>query len=373
MARLVEKRLIEEILADAGIGINGRNPWDISVKDDRFYRRVLFDGSLGLGESYMDGWWECDRLDEFFSKIIPTNPEAKIKRSKKLQYLALRSRVFDLSGKSRAYQVGKKHYDIGNDLFRLMLDRRMCYSCAYWETADTLDDAQEAKLDLICRKLGLKPGDRVLDIGCGWGSLIKYAAERYRVEAVGITVSAEQVGLGREICAGLPVEIRLQDYRDIDEPFDHIVSVGMFEHVGHKNYRTYMRMVHRCLRDGGLFLLPTIGKHFTENTFDPWLEKYIFPNTLVPSMKQIAAAADRSFIVEDWHNFSAHYDQTLMAWFGNLDSRWDTIRERYDDRFYRMWKYYLLSNAGAFRCRSVQLWQIVMSKHGVPGGYTSVR
>ncbi len=373
MALMTAKRLIEEILAHGGIGINGRNPWDITVKDDRFYTRVLTDGSLGLGESYMDGWWECDRLDEFFARIIPTNPEAKIKKSRKLQYLALRSRIFNLSKKSRAYEVGRKHYDTGNTFFRLMLDRRMCYSCAYWKTADTLDDAQEAKLDLICRKLGLKPRDRILDIGSGWGSLIKYAAERYGVEAVGITVSAEQVALGRELCAGLPVEIRLQDYRDIDEPFDHIASVGMFEHVGHKNYHTYMRVVERCLKDGGLFLLHTIGKHFTDNTFDPWLEKYIFPNTLVPSMKQIAASVDRSFVVEDWQNFGSYYDPTLLAWFRNLDSRWCRIRDRYDDRFFRMWKYHLLSNAGAFRCRSVQVWQIVMSKHGVPGGYTSVR
>lgn len=373
MAHESAKRLIEQILAQAGIEVNGRNPWDITVRDDRFYRRVLFDGSLGLGESYMDGWWECDRLDEFFSRIIPTNPERKIKGSVKLLYLGLRSRVFNLARKSRAYQVGRKHYDTGNDLFEIMLDRRMCYSCAYWDETNDLDDAQEAKLDLICRKLGLKPGDRLLDIGCGWGSLVKYAAERYGVEAVGITVSAEQASLGRELCAGLPVEIRLQDYRDIDEPFDHVASVGMFEHVGHRNYRTYMRVVHRCLKDGGLFLLHTIGKHYTENTFDPWMEAYIFPNTLVPSMKQIAAAAETSFIVEDWQNFGSDYDQTLLAWFGNFDSRWQEIRDRYDDRFYRMWKYYLLSDAGAFRCRSVQVWQIVMSKQGVPGGYRSIR
>jgi cyclopropane-fatty-acyl-phospholipid synthase len=367
------QRLIEAILAQAGISVNGRNPWDITVRDNRFYRRVLVDGSLGLGESYMDGWWECDRLDEFFSRIIPTNPEAKLKRSMKLLCFGIRSRVFNLGKKARAYQVGEKHYDIGNDLFKLMLDRRMCYSCAYWEAANDLDDAQEAKLDVICRKLGLRPGDRVLDIGCGWGSLIKYAAERYRVEAVGITVSAEQASLGRDLCAGLPVEIRLQDYRDIDEPFDHIVSVGMFEHVGHRNYRTYMRVVHKCLKDNGLFLLHTIGKDFTENSFDPWLEKYIFSNTLVPSMMQVAAAAEKLFVVEDWQNFGSHYDRTLLAWFRNFDSRWETIRDRYGERFYRMWKYYLLSNAGAFRCRSVQVWQIVMSKQGVPGGYRSVR
>jgi cyclopropane-fatty-acyl-phospholipid synthase len=254
-----------------------------------------------------------------------------------------------------------------------MLDRRLVYSCAYWKDADNLDDAQEAKLDLICKKLGLRKGDRVLDIGCGWGSFARFAAEKYGVRVVGITVSSEQAALGREMCEGLPVEIRLQDYREIDEKFDHVVSVGMFEHVGYKNYRIYMEVVRRCLRDEGLFLLHTIGNNISCIATDPWFDKYIFPNSVVPSVKQISSAMEGLFILEDLHNFGSYYDATLTAWFANFDRNWHSLTDRYDQRFYRMWKYYLLSCAGSFRSRCLQVWQMVLSKEGVPGGYQPAR
>lgn len=367
------KDLIQEILSCAGITINGDKPWDIRIWDERFYSRILRGGSLGLGESYMDGWWECERLDDFFSRVMYFNLEEKLKKDWRLILHLLQSAALNHGKKSRAFRVGEKHYDIGDDIYRNMLDKRMVYSCAYWKNADNLDDAQEAKLDLICRKLGLRRGERILDIGCGWGGLLKYACDRYGVEGAGLTVSKKQAELAKKICDGLPVEIRLQDYRDVDEKFDHIVSVGMFEHVGHKNYRTYMETVYRCLKDGGLFLLHTIGKNFSDFAMDPWFEKYIFPNSLVPSMKQIAAAAEKLFVVEDWHNFGPYYDQTLMAWFRNFDSNWHKLRDVYDERFYRMWKYYLLSCAGSFRARYLQVWQIVFSKKGLAGGYQTVR
>lgn len=369
----VLKGIVQDILSPAGIIINGSQPWDIQIRNDKFYQRVLSDGSLGLGEAYMDGWWECARLDDFFCRLIPSQPEDRMKKNWKLLFHILGSTIVNRGSKSRAFRVGERHYDIGNDLFRNMLDRRMVYSCAYWNESENLNDAQEAKLDLICRKLGLHPGDRVLDIGCGWGSFAKYAAEKYDVKVVGITVSREQIELGRELCAGLPVEIRLQDYRNVDSRFNHVVSIGMFEHVGCRNYRTYMATVHRCLKDGGLFLLHTIGNNRTKVTNDPWLDTYIFPNSLIPSMKQISASIEKLFVVEDWHNFSADYDPTLIAWFKNFDSGWDKLKEKYDERFYRMWKYYLLSCAGLFRSRYMQVWQIVFSKKGVPGGYCSVR
>lgn len=367
------KTYIKKILSPAGISIDGKNPWDLRVVHEGFYERVRREGGLGFGESYMDGWWECERIDEFFSRLMPTEPEKKIKKNLKLLISILNSVIFNPGKKSRAYQVGIRHYDIGNELYKYMLDRRMVYSCAYWKDAKTLDEAQEAKLDLICRKLGLKPGDRVLDIGCGWGSFAKYAAEKYGVGVVGITVSKEQAALGRELCEGLPVEIRFMDYRDADGLFDHIVSIGMFEHVGHKNYRTYMEKVHRRLKDNGLFLLHTIGNNVSQIIVDPWLEKYIFPNSLIPSMRQITTAIEGLFIVEDWHNFGYYYDTTLMSWFRNFDRNWDMLKGKYDERFYRMWEYYLLSSAGVFRSRTMQVWQIVLSKRGVPGGYTSIR
>lgn len=367
------RKTADDLLSLADVQINGPHPWDITVHNENFYRRVLDQGSLGLGESYMDGWWDCARLDQFFDRIVRADLEHKVRLNWRLLVQALWARVFNLQSKRRAFEVGERHYDLGNDLFEHMLDKRMVYSCAYWKNAHSLDRAQENKLDLICRKIGLKAGMRVLDIGCGWGSFVRYAAERYGAEAVGITVSKEQVALGRERCAGLPVEIRLQDYRDVDETFDHVVSVGMFEHVGYKNYRIFMKHVHNCLKDDGLFLLHTIGGDRSVKAPEPWTNKYIFPNGLLPSVQQIAAASEGLFVMEDWHNFSADYDRTLMAWHDNFERGWNRIRSNYDERFYRMWKYFLLSSAGAFRARKNQLWQVVFSKHGVAGGCTSVR
>ena len=368
-----EKDLIREILSFAGITIDGDKPWDIRIIDERFYSRVLHGGSLGLGEAYMDGWWECESLDDFFSRVMYFNAEEKLGKNWKLILHLLQSAILNRGKKSRAFRVGERHYDIGDDVYRNMLDKRMIYSCGYWKNTDNLDDAQEAKLDLICRKLGLRRGDRILDIGCGWGGLLKYACDRYGVEGVGLTVSKKQAELAKKICDGLPVEIRLQDYRDLDGEFDHIVSVGMFEHVGHKNYRTFMETARRCLKDRGLFLLHTIGKNFSDFAMDPWFEEYIFPNSLIPSMKQISEAAEKIFVVEDWHNFGPYYDLTLMAWFRNFNSNWHKLRGVYDERFYRMWKYYLLSCAGSFRARYLQVWQIVFSKKGIPGGYETFR
>jgi len=367
------QKTAEELLAPTGIVINGKNSWDIQIHNDDFYRRVLSQGSLGLGESYMDAWWDCEELDGFFYRIVRADLEHKVRRDWKLLVKALWARVFNLQSKRRAFQIGERHYDLGNDLFENMLDKRMVYSCAYWKNAKTLDEAQENKLDLICQKIGLKKGMRVLDVGCGWGSFAKYAAEKYGATVIGITVSKEQVELGRDLCKGLPVEIRLQDYRDINESFDHVVSVGMFEHVGYKNYKTFMKCVHKCLKDDGLLLLHTIGGNESVKAPEPWTHKYIFPNGLLPSIKQIGASIEGLFVMEDWHNLSTDYDKTLMAWHHNFERSWDKIKSNYDERFYRMWRYFLLSNAGAFRARKNQLWQVILSKNGVEGGYTSIR
>jgi cyclopropane-fatty-acyl-phospholipid synthase len=371
MSRL--RKTADDLLALAEVEIDGKHPWDIQIHNDEFYRRVLSQGSLGLGESYMDGWWDCEELDQFFYRIIRADLEHKVRLNWRLLLKALWARIYNLQSKARAYQIGERHYDLGNDLFENMLDKRLAYSCGYWRNARDLDEAQENKLDLICRKIGLKHGMRVLDIGCGWGSFVKYAAEKYGAEAVGITVSKEQVALASELCKGLPVEIRLQDYRDIDETFDHVVSVGMFEHVGYKNYRKFMKCVYKCLKDDGLFLLHTIGGNWSVKAPEPWTNKYIFPNGMLPSIKQIAASTEKLFIMEDWHNFSTDYDKTLMVWHRNFVESWDSIKSNYDERFYRMWRYFLLSSAGAFRARKNQLWQVLLSKHGVEGGYASIR
>jgi cyclopropane-fatty-acyl-phospholipid synthase len=366
------KQTIQQILDLAEVKINGTEPWDIQVHDDRLYRRILAQGSVGLGESYMDGWWDCSALDEFFYRVLKAELQKKV-RGRGFIKAVLVSRLTNLQTKPRSFIVGKRHYDLGNKHYENMLDKRMVYSCGYWKDADSLDEAQEAKLDLICRKVELKPGMKVLDIGCGWGSFAKYAAERYGVSVVGITVSKEQVKLGRELCNGLPVEIRLQDYRDVEEKFDAIVSIGMFEHVGYKNYATFMNTVYNCLDDEGFFLLHTIGSNESGINCDPWTVKYIFPNSMLPSVKQIATASEGKFYMEDWHNFGLDYDKTLMVWYRNFINNWDKIKDDYDKRFKRMWEYFLMSSAGGFRSRHNQLWQVVFSKKGGIRGYTSIR
>jgi len=367
------RNFVEGLLKPAGIGLQGDRSIDIRVHDERLFDRVLRAGSLGFGESYMDAWWDCGVLDEMLTRVFHAKIDQAVARNPSVWLAAIRARLFNLGSTTRAFEVGEKHYDIGNDLYEAMLDSRMVYTCGYWKNASNLEEAQEAKLDLVCKKIGLQKGQRILDIGCGWGSFAKFAAERYGTKVVGVTISKEQVELGRKRCEGLPVEIRLQDYRELDEKFDHIVSLGMFEHVGVKNYRRYMEVVERCLRENGLFLLHTIGQNNSTHYTDPWIEKYIFPNSMLPSVQQIAAASEGLFVMEDWHNFGADYDKTLLAWYYNTEKAWPNLRGKYSERFHRMWRFYLLSCAATFRSRRNQLWQIVFSKNGPPGGYASLR
>lgn len=371
MAVFNPKNVIESLLTSADIKINGSRPWDITVHNPKLYQRVFWQGSLGFGEAYMDGWWDSPQVDELVARLLRVDASNQVGKIHSLK-LVVHLQTW-LAYLSDSFEVGRRHYDLGNDLFQAMLDPRLVYTCGYWKEATTLAAAQEAKLDLVCRKVGLKPGMRVLDIGGGWGSFAKYAAEKYGVSVVNITVSKEQVALANELCKGLPVENRLQDFREVNEKFDAIVSIGMFEHVGHKAYDIYMQVAHRCLADDGLFLLHTIGSDTPGGGADPWLNKYIFPNSMLPSTQQITAVQEKYFVLEDWHNFGVYYDPTLMAWHDNFVKHWPELKVQYDERFYRMWNYYLLSCAGAFRTRSIQLWQIVMSKEGVPGGYQSIR
>ncbi len=371
------KNFVESLLSVADVKINGNRSWDLTVHDERFYARVVRKWNLGLGESYVDGWWDSESIDEFIAHIFRASLKEKISLNFNTLLSYLGAVVSNRGSRSRAFKIGEHHYNIGNDLFSAMLDKRLVYTCGYWKNAQNLDQAQENKLDLVCQKLGLKAGQYVLDIGCGWGSFAKFAAEKYGAKVLGITVSKEQVELGKKMCEGLPVEIRLQDYRDVTGQFDHIVSLGMFEHVCSPNYRVYMEVAHRCLKENGLFLLHTIGSNYTDKNIVPWINKYIFPNSMLPSIEQIGKSIEHLFVMEDWHNFGADYDKTLMAWFQNFDRAWPELKNKngkiYDERFYRMWKYYLLSCAGAFRAREVNLWQIVLSKKGVLGGYQSPR
>ncbi|HMA84731.1 MAG TPA: cyclopropane fatty acyl phospholipid synthase [Desulfosalsimonadaceae bacterium] len=360
------RQIIEELLNSAGITINGNKPYDVQVNNEKVYDRILAGGTLAAGESYMDGWWDCKALDQFFDRIFRAKLDQKIKSRRETLWHLLKARLFNLQKNQRAYQVGEEHYDVGNELYKAMLDKEMTYTCGYWKNADDLDAAQEAKLDLVCRKINLKPGMTVLDIGCGWGSFAKYAAENYGAKVTGVTVSQEQVELGNRMCKDLPVDIKYEDYRNMKGQYDRVISIGVMEHVGRKNYRTYMETAYDRLKDDGIAFIHTIGNNSSTTAANPWTTKYIFPNSMLPSIAQLASAMEGLFVMEDWHNFGPDYDKTLMVWYDNFEKNWPRFKDQYGERFRRMWHFYLLSSAGAFRSRIIQLWQIVMTKPGTP-------
>ena len=354
-----------ELLASAGIAVDGSQPWDITVHDERVWARVLRDGTLGAGEAYVDGWWDSPAVDQTIQRVQQLDLVDALRDSWRIVPHLLKARVLNLQSLRHAFGNGQYHYDIGNDLYEAMLDRRMMYTCALWSTgASTLAEAQEAKLQLVCKKLGLRPGMRVLDLGCGWAGFAAYAAEHHGVEVVGLTVSNEQVRYAKERYPHLPIDIRLDDYRNATGSYDAVVSIGLMEHVGPKNYRAYMELADRCLAPGGIAFVHTIGGNRSSTQIDPWFDRYIFPNAALPSLAQLVTAMEGIFVVEDVHNIGEDYDPTLMAWYQRFHDAWPELRARYDERFYRMWKFYLLASAGSFRARAQQLFQIVMTRAG---------
>ncbi|HMC95953.1 MAG TPA: cyclopropane fatty acyl phospholipid synthase [Polyangia bacterium] len=357
--------LVRELFAGAGVTVGGSNPWDPQVHDDRLYARVLRDGTLGVGEAYVEGWWDCPALDQMIDRILRARLDMVVRESWVLLSQAIRARLFNLQT-ARPFEVGERHYDIGNDLYRPMLGKSMMYTCAYFKDADTLDAAQEAKLDLVCRKIGLAKGMRVLDLGCGWGGFASFAAERYGASVVGYTVSREQVAWVKEHHAALPIEIRLDDYRNATGTYDAVVSIGLLEHVGPKNHRGYMELCARRVAPGGIIFMHTIGGNQVRAQIDPWFHKYIFPNAVIPTLGQLTTAMEKILVAEDVQNIGPHYDRTLMAWWENFDAAWPDLRARYGDTFYRQWKFYLLSSAAAFRARYLNLYQIVATVTGAP-------
>jgi len=365
------KQTVQDLFTAVDVQINGTRPWDVQVHNENFYSRILSNGSLAFGESYMDGWWDCEALDQLFERLLSGRVDKRVTaRDPSFLLVLLRAYILNPQSIKRAFIVGKEHYDMSNELFSLMLDEGMNYSCGYWKNAQDLNQAQINKLDLICQKMHLEPGMSVLEIGCGWGGFAKYAAQNYGVSVHGVTISKEQMQYAEDVCQGLDVTFELKDYRKLNTEYDRIVSIGMFEHVGYKNYRRYMQVARRCLKDDGLFLLHTIGRNNSNRTAEAWINKYIFPNGMTPSVQQIGKAVENLFIIEDWHNFGQDYDTTLMAWHENFQNNWHRLEQTYDERFQRMWQYYLLMCAGSFRARRNQLWQLVLSKKGLKGGYT---
>jgi cyclopropane-fatty-acyl-phospholipid synthase len=356
--------LVRELFGLAGISVGGPGPGDIRVHDPRFYDRLLRDASIGMGESYMDGWWDTDALDVLLEKILRAGLQEKVAGSLRLRLLTAKAIALNLQSKARSSRSVEAHYDIGNDLYTQMLDPRMVYTCAYWKNASTLAEAQEAKLDLVCRKLGLESGMRVLDLGCGWGGFAAYAAEKYGCAVVGVTLSRDQHALGREMWKHLDVDLRLADYRDVSGTFDRVTSIGMMEHVGPKNHRLAMEVVHRSLADDGIALIHTIAGKRSRRHGTPFVEKYIFPNAVAPSLAQLGTATEGLFVLEDLQNIGPDYERTLLAWWENFDRAYPDLRHKYDERFYRMWKFYLLAAAGASRARDAQVFQLVLTKSG---------
>nr|MBU6203602.1 cyclopropane fatty acyl phospholipid synthase [Acidobacteriota bacterium] len=366
------RRICTDLLSEAGVPIGSTEPHAVHVNDERLWSRVVAQRQLGLGESYMDGWWDCNRLDEMLTRVIAIDAAQRIPLRPRILWHAALSTAVNHQTQRRAARNARHHYDIGNDLYTKMLDKRMIYSCGYWQHASDLDSAQEAKLDLICRKLELEPGMRVLDIGCGWGGFLQFAAERYGIIGTGISPATQQVSRARERCAGLSVTIQQMEYRDLRGTFDRIVSVGMLEHVGPRNLRTFFATCDRILAEDGLMLHHTIGSTVSKQHSDPFFDRYIFPGGVLPSLAQFTRSAEPTWVIEDVHNFGPDYDRTLMSWSSNIESRWTEIPQ-YDERFRRMWRFYLLGSAAGFRARSLQLWQVVMRRKGRTRRYASVR
>ncbi|MFW2383282.1 MAG: cyclopropane fatty acyl phospholipid synthase [Acidimicrobiales bacterium] len=349
------------LLDAAELEVDGPNPWDPQINDGRIWERVLRDRELGLGEAYQEGWFDVEALDEMLSRIITVDLFGQIKPGLRLLAVGAQQVLLNNQTIRRARRNASAHYDIGNDLYERMLDKRMIYSSAYWRNATDLDTAQEAKLDLICRKLSLEPGMRVLDIGCGWGGFSHFAASRYGAHVTGISPAAEQVKLARVRCDDLPVDIRQLDYRDVTGTYDRIVSIGMMEHVGPKNMATFFEVCKTLLDPDGMMLHHTIGRNYTSSRSDAWFDKYIFPGGVLPSVAQIARAAEPDWVIEDLHNFGPDYDRTLMCWSANVTAAWDEL-PMYDEQFRRMWHYYLMGTAAGFRTRVMQLWQVVFRR-----------
>lgn len=374
--------VLTERLAQAGVKVDGARPWDPRIADERFFGRVLRGGSLALGEAYMDGWWECDDLPAFVERLLrwrSARPSGLL-RTLGARLHALRRRLLNLQGKARARQVVDAHYELPARLFERMLGRTMAYTCGYWKDTAHLDAAQEAKLELICRKLELRPGQALLEWGSGFGAFARWAAQRHGCEVVGVNLSSEQLAFARRFCEGLPVVFHQCDYRAPAEyaggrRFDRFASIGMFEAIGRRNFRRHMELLHSLLADDALWLLHTIGDE--ECSSDPWLDRYIFPNGELPTLGQIADSVRGLFQIEDVHNFGPDYARTLTAWEANFRGAWPEIRGAHEalfsERFFRMWVYYLGCCNGAFRARNMHLWQVVLSKGQRREAYRSAR
>jgi cyclopropane-fatty-acyl-phospholipid synthase len=356
---------VRRALAAADIEIDGHRPWDIRVNDPAFYLRMMPNPAFQIGQTYMDGMWDCDAIDEMVFKLIASRVYAQHEKGGVFHLRNALARVRNMQSRARAGEVALAHYDLDLDLYRGMLDETLTYTCAYWDAPGaTLADAQRAKLRLICDKLELKPGQTLLDIGCGFGGLAAFAAEHYGVKTLGVTNSQQHCTVARTLYPHL--ELALMDYRELPalgRRFDAVASVEMIEAVGPKNFTTYFDVVSQCLAPRGAFLLQSFISPASRFVCNEWFDRYIFPNGVVPSFPQLHAASAMTFgAPTDVHELGLHYPSTLLAWDRNLRATWPRLRSRNDERFRRMWHFYLTSLAGVFRAEDLRLCQVLYRK-----------
>jgi cyclopropane-fatty-acyl-phospholipid synthase len=368
------------------IEINGNKKHDIKIKDPKcLYKIALGDPELTVGETYMDDEWDSEDLEGTLNAIYTSKALSNF--DNKTNFYKLFTKLFNMQNITRSKHVGTQHYDIGNDLYEAFLDSNMQYSCGYWKNANNLEEAQHNKLDLLCRKLDLTNSNesiKILDVGCGFGGLAKFISDKYKdknIEITGLSISKEQIKYAEDKFNANDnginksrINILFKDYRDFCndkdnyKKFDRVISVGMFEHVGHKNYDVYFKCIHNVLKDDGLFVLHTIGNGKSVTYANRWIDKYIFPNGMLPSITQIGSAIEGKFVMEDWSNFGDYYADTLQVWLERSEKFFQTTTNPiYTERFQRMWKLYIISSKVNFRTRNIHLWQLVLSPKGIKG------
>ncbi len=369
------ERWVRSRLEPAGIRFNESGELNIQVNNAQFYRRAALLGSLGFGESYADGQWECDHLDKVIARILLYS----VNRSGLAHIgIQLRSMLFNRQSVLRSKRVARQHYDVDTTIFELMLDPYLQYTCGYFANTDNLDQAQIDKMAMIIQKLCLKPGDSLLDIGCGWGGFARFAAENFGIKVSGLSISQSQLAYARTLCKGFDCEFKYGDYRHLHEiypqKFNAISIIGVTEHIGYKNFKNLYKVMRSRLQEGGLALQHSITRMKSTVHVEPFIDRYIFPGGMVPSVEQLAHSMAGEFVLEDVHNFGADYDQTLMAWDQNMKLAQAKIEAMpgFGQRFYRIWSYYLQSCAALFRVRQAQVMQYVLSPQGVPGGYRRI-
>ncbi len=355
--------LVERALRRADVRIDGDRPHDIRVLDPRFYGDVLRRGSLGFGECYVRRWWDADDVEELAFRLIRSGVYSLSSAVPGLPR-DLRDMFANQQTRRLATRVADEHYSMGNDVFFAFLGGVRNYSCGIFDGDADLDAAQTRKLAKISSLLDLRPGERLLDVGGGWGELSRHAAAAHGCEVTHVNLSDEQIRHASALCTDLSVRVEKRDWRDVEGRFDKIAVIAMLTHVGPKNYRRFMQRMHDRLEPGGLMLIETVGTRHAAVRCEAWLDKYIFPGGVVPTRRQILGAADGLFDETRFESSGEHYVQTLRCWQENFERNWTDLSSRYDEERRRIFNYFFQSIGGAFRAGYVDHWHILLRRTG---------